>query len=235
MGGGGAHTFDFSGSGNWLITNSLVTVNGSPTIIQEDGPGTVVWQYGNVPAVVQIARYKVRSRLTAGTIILESGNLLNNLAGSQNMVNNGVFEYFGQTNAVGSVDSGTISLGITGTGPIQVGSGTLTLAGQSSYTGTNLLSGGELVAGSVEETANNTGPLGEPVTPGTISFQGGILGYSAFNGFDYSPRFDTSPGQKYQIDTASQNVNVHQRADEHWRHSCQARWWLAHTGWRGHL
>jgi fibronectin-binding autotransporter adhesin len=205
MGGGGAHTFDFSGTGNWLITNSLVTVNGSPTIVQVDGPGTVIWQYGNVPAVVQNSQIQGPVNINGGTMILESGNLLNNLTASQNMLNNGVFQYYGQTNAVGSVDSGTISLNISGTGGIQIGSGALTLSGNSTYSGTNILKGGELIAGSVE-TANPSGPLGEPVTSDSISFQGGVLGYSAFNGFDYSGRFDTAPGQQYQIDTAAQNV-----------------------------
>ncbi len=218
MGGGGAHTFDFSGTGNWYVTNSLEPVNGgSATIVQEDGPGTVTWQFaaiqgqGNTGNNLNSYPNSLQGPVTinGGTMILESGNLLSQMTlGSQNMLNNGAFVYSGQTNAngLGSVANGTISLGISGTGPIQVTSGSLTLSGNSTYTGTNILSGGELIAGSVE-TANPSGPLGEANPPqGSISFQGGILGYSAFNGYDYSPRFDTSPGQQYQIDTASANV-----------------------------
>ncbi|HEX4350498.1 MAG TPA: autotransporter-associated beta strand repeat-containing protein, partial [Verrucomicrobiae bacterium] len=209
MGGGGAHTFDFSGTGNWYVTNSLEPNNsGSATIIQLDGPGTMIWQYASLPSAnlsLQPNSLQGPVTINGGTMIDESGNLLSQVgAGSQNMLNNGVFIYSGQTNALNSVANGTISLGISGSGPIQVTSGALTLSGNNTYVGSNILSGGELIAGSVE-TANPSGPLGEAGL-NSISFQGGVLGYSAFNGFDYSPRFDTSSGQQYQIDTASANV-----------------------------
>jgi fibronectin-binding autotransporter adhesin len=212
MGGGGAHTFDFSGTGNWCITNCLMPNNsGSATIFQEDGPGTVIWQFaaiqgqGNTGNNLNSYPNSLQGpvNINAGTLVVESGNLLSAVAaGSLNMLNNGAFVYSGQTNAFGSLANGTISLGISGSGPLTVTSGALTLSGNNTYSGNNILTGGELIAGSVE-TANPSGPLGEG---GIISFQGGILGYSAFNGFDYSPRFDTSAGQQYQIDTASANV-----------------------------
>ncbi len=206
-GGGGAHTINFDGTGNWYVTNSLMAVNGSQTIVVKSGTGTMIWQYADTPVVVINSQLQGPLNINAGTLIVDSGNLLNNLTGSQNMLNNGtLFEYDGQTNALGSVANGTISLSISGTGPLQVNNGVLTLAGENTYTGNTILTGGELIAGSVESTLP-AGPLGEPSPlANTISFQGGTLGYSAFNGYDYSPRFSTAPGQLYSIDTASANV-----------------------------
>src|SRR5206468_2919107 len=92
---------------------------------------------------------------------------------------------------------------ISGTGPLQVSSGSLTLANpNSTFTGNITLSGGTLAAGA-SETPGVSGPLG---VGGTISFAGGTLAYSPYNGFDYSPRFDTAAGQVYRIDTAGQSV-----------------------------
>jgi fibronectin-binding autotransporter adhesin len=207
-GGGGSHTISFDGPGNWYVTNSLVAVNGSQTIVTKSGTGTMIWQYANVPVVVQNSQIQGPVTINAGTLILDSGNLLNNLvAGTSTILNNGtLLEYDGQANALGSLANGTIFASISGTGPIQVNNGQLTLAGANTYTGTNILTGGELIAGSVESSLPS-GPFGEPSPlANTISFQGGTLGYSAFNGYDYSPRFSTAPGQAYSIDTASQNV-----------------------------
>jgi fibronectin-binding autotransporter adhesin len=144
-----------------------------------------------------------------GTVILLSGNLFAGVTGG---MNNNLTVLRWDTSGdkqTPAETNGTIACNIAGAGPIEVDSGTLTLSGNNTYTGTNILKGGKLIAGSVE-TANPSGPLGEPANPGdqTISFQGGILGFSTVNGFDYSPRFDTSPGQQYKIDTASANVTM---------------------------
>ncbi|HXT12022.1 MAG TPA: hypothetical protein VN873_10710 [Candidatus Angelobacter sp.] len=65
-----------------------------------------------------------------------------------------------------------LSGAFTGSGILQVSAGTLALSGQSSFAGTNLLSGGELVANG-NENAGASGPLGEG---GFITFAGGVLG-----------------------------------------------------------
>jgi fibronectin-binding autotransporter adhesin len=144
-----------------------------------------------------------------GTVILLSGNLFAGVGGA---MNNNLTVLRWDTSGdkqTPAVTNGTIACNIAGAGPIEVDSGTLTLSGNNTYTGTNILKGGELIAGSLE-LATPSGPLGEPLNPGdqTISFQGGILGYSTVNNFDYSPRFSTSPGQQYKIDTASANVTM---------------------------
>jgi autotransporter-associated beta strand protein len=147
-GGGGSHTISFDGPGNWYVTNSLVAVNGSQTIISKSGTGTMIWQYAVVPVVVPNSQIQGPVTINAGTLIVDSGNLLNNLTGSQTMVNNGtLFEYDGQANALGSVANGTISLSISGTGPIQVNNGTLTLSGANTYAGGTTISAGTLQVG----------------------------------------------------------------------------------------
>ena len=80
--------------------------------------------------------------------------------------------------------------------------GTLILSGQNTLSGNISLTGGELIAGSIENVGVS-GPLGQG---GIISFTGGTLGFSANNNFDYSPRFSTAAGQAYSIDTGGQNV-----------------------------
>lgn len=201
-GGGGAHTFDFGGTGDWWVTNSMISANNSATVFTKDGPGTLKWMYS--PVLGQGGNFGPPFNINGGKVVLLSGNLLAGVTGTMNH-NGDLIQYAAGADLQNPPQtSGTISMNINGTGAIEVDSGTLTLAGTSTYTGTNFLKGGELIAGSVE-TANPSGPLGEGGA-GSISFQGGILGYSAFNGFDYSPRFDTSPGQQYKIDTASANV-----------------------------
>ena len=76
------------------------------------------------------------------------------------------------------------------------------LSGANTFSGNITLTGGELIAGSIENVGVS-GPLGQG---GIISFNGGTLGFSANNNFDYSPRFSTAAGQAYSIDTAGQNV-----------------------------
>ena len=86
---------------------------------------------------------------------------------------------------------------ISGSGPIQINAGTFTFSGQSTFSGNINLTGGELIAGSIENVGVS-GPLGQG---GTISFNGGTLGWNLANAFDYSSRFDTSASQVYNLDT----------------------------------
>ena len=82
--------------------------------------------------------------------------------------------------------------------PFRSTAGTLTFGGASTFSGNiNLTGTGELIAGSTENVGVS-GPLGQG---GTISFNGGTLGWNLANAFDYSSRFDTSANQAYNLDT----------------------------------
>ncbi|HWC58149.1 MAG TPA: autotransporter-associated beta strand repeat-containing protein, partial [Verrucomicrobiae bacterium] len=192
-GGGGANwTLDFLGNGDWQVNNNLMNDNGPGMSIQVDGPGTMFWNpalgYQNANGLVSPVV------INGGKMVLQSPHpRLSNQA----FTLTGIFDF----DAPGQAQ--TLSGVISGTGVVQVNNGTLTLSGASFYTGNTLLSGGELFVNRAENPDAATGPLG---FGGLISFTGGTLGYTVNNTFDYSSRFDTSPGQAYKIDTAGQNV-----------------------------
>lgn len=192
--GGLVQTFAFAGSGNWDVTNYLIAADGS-TLITKSGSGTLFWTGGNGsnpnPSYGSIGPVTING----GTIVLKSPNLLG--LGQNTVTNNAFLEYDDVTGGFG-----TLSGSISGSGPIQVNNGTLTLSGHNTYTGSNILTGGELIAGSAE-SPGTSGPLGSNTV---ITFAGGTLGFSVSNTFDYSSRFDTSPNQTYNIDTAGSNV-----------------------------
>jgi autotransporter-associated beta strand protein len=199
FGGGGTHTLAFDGSGNWNVTNYLVTANGSTTLLTKSGSGTMFWTGASVPNDVPNGSFTSPLTVNGGSLVLNTANLLSSsMLGPITIVNNALVEY-DEANAA----PGTLSGPISGSGSIQVNNGTLTLSGQNTYTGSDLLTDGELIPGSAE-IPGTSGPLGL----GTITFAGGTLGYSVSNSFDYSLRFDPSPNQAYSIDTAGQNVTL---------------------------
>jgi autotransporter-associated beta strand protein len=194
----GTNTLAFAGSGNWDVTNYLISANGGSTLITKSGSGTMFWTGTNDPDFGGNGSISGPLTINGGTIVLKTTNLLGPSALAQNSVSdNALLEYDEVTGGFG-----TLSGSIFGSGSIQVNNGTLTLSGTNTYTGSNILSGGELIAGSAE-IPGSYGPLG---VAGTISFIGGTLGFSVSNAFDYSSRFDTFPNQAYNIDTAGQNV-----------------------------
>ena len=195
-GGGTPFTFDFSGTGNFLIKTFLVTLNtpNNNTTFQVDTSGTVTW----TPTFDSRLNY-----LNAvASVIVNNGLLIMTtnhpkIGNTPVQINNGTFRF----DAPGAAQ--TISGVLSGAGVLQVSNGTLTLGGQSTFSGTNLLSGGTLVVNSAENTGAGTGPLG---SSSVISFAGGTLAYTVNNAFDYSLRFDTAAGQVYKFDTAGQTV-----------------------------
>ena len=126
-------------------------------------------------------------------------------AGSPGIVHNGVLlKYDVQPSAAYVTGPETIPGTISGSGPIQINAGTVTFAGANTFTGTINLTGGELIAGSIE-IPGSSGPFGQG---GIISFNGGILGWSPANAFDYSSRFDTAANQAYNIDTGGSSPTL---------------------------
>lgn len=196
-GGGGSHYWLYRGTGDWIVNNYMRsdnTANGTGLI--KDGTGTLTW-YGTNIAAATINGIIVAGGLEidTGTVIMKSPDLITS-AGIKLDPNNtgGTLLKYDATNGLGNF-SGVLS----GSGPLQVNAGSLTLSGANTYTGSNYLTGGELTVFHAENLGTN-GPLG---VGGLISFAGGTLGYSSANSYDYSARFDTSPGQQYSLDVPS--------------------------------
>ena len=201
-GGGGTHTLDFVGTGTWSVTNDLNMDNGSGSRVQVDGPGTLIWAAGhNTYSIGNSAIPSSPLNINGGSLILKSPGLFASTVSSAINNNGTLLEWDLGT------QSQTFAGNITGTGNLQVNSGTVTLGsgntgGQNTYTGNTILSGGELSVNSAENLGAS-GPLG---VGGFISFTGGTLGFSSVNTYDYSPRFTNSAGQAFSFDTAGQNV-----------------------------
>ncbi|HXR04321.1 MAG TPA: autotransporter-associated beta strand repeat-containing protein, partial [Verrucomicrobiae bacterium] len=204
-GGAGNHPFVFAGTGDWIVNNHLRSHGSSAIQPMMEGSGTFTWTGTNSGSEGSYWYDRLGNpvRFDSGTTILKSSDLLNADAGSPNIVNNGTLLKFDYTPAPGIITTpGTIAGNISGTGPFQINNGIVTFAGASTFTGNINLTGGELIAGSTENVGVS-GPLGQG---GTISFNGGTLGFGTNNVFDYSPRFSTADGQAYSIDTGGQNV-----------------------------
>ena len=195
-GGGGTHIWDFTGTGDWLVYSYMHCDNsGNGSGVTKDGTGTMYWFGTNVPNASIPVTVGAGLNLINGTMVLESPDLLIGCPLQLDVANSGgTMLIYNATNGLGAF-SGTIS----GFSPLELAIGNLTVSGFNTYSGSNYLRGGELILARGENLGVN-GPLG---VGGIITFGGGTLGYSAANTYDYSPRFDTSAGQKYQVDVPS--------------------------------
>src|SRR5262249_55319912 len=90
MGGAGAHTHVFEGTGDWIINNHLRSANSSSLVVQKGGSGTMTWTGTNVGAQAQNWFDPIGSplRITGGTVILKTSDLLTAAAGGPNIVHN---------------------------------------------------------------------------------------------------------------------------------------------------
>ena len=111
----------------------------------------------------------------------------------------------------------TWATGLTSSGGslVKSGSGTLTLSGDNTYSGSTTLSVGNLTltgnnstSGAININAGvlSLGSANAIGSSGTISFGGGTLQYTSSNTTDYSSRFSTASSQAYNIDTNGQNI-----------------------------
>jgi autotransporter-associated beta strand protein len=196
--GGTPHKIIFQGTGDFAITNNLRNNNHAPAnTIQWDATGTMTWSAGGANDKFNDAGLS-NVFFNAGTVVIKSNGLLPIVSGGLLSNNAAVLKLDAAPTAQDS-----FAFPISGTGSLQVNSGTWKFSSASNiFTGNIQISGGEWVA-DANENAGISGPLG---VGGTISFSGGTLGYGPSNAFDYSPRFSTSSGQAYSIDTGGQNI-----------------------------
>ncbi len=165
---------------NITLASALSSSGGSITKL---GSGTLTLSGNN--------SYTGTTALSEGTLQIGSGGTTGTL-GSGAVINDGMV-VFNRTNSI------SVSNSISGTGGIaQIGSGTLTLSGNNSFTGGAILSAGTLELGSA-------GALG---SSGYLIFTGGTLRFSATNTTDYSSRFFYVNGQFFRLDTNGQNVSL---------------------------
>lgn len=139
--------------------------------------------------------------ITSGTVqfINHTSGTLGGLAGTQG---------FALTNDLGQAvtlnvgrnhENTTFSGVLSGSGSlVKTGTGTLTLSGNSAYTGGTVIGAGTLALGSA-------GALGNT---GTLAFTGGTLRFSSANTTDYSARFSQAAGQQFRLDTNGQSVTL---------------------------
>ena len=188
-GAGAVFTLDFSGTGNWVVSNYLGNNNGPTITIEQDGPGTLTW---TPTGYVDADGISSPITITGGTLILAGPHpLINN----QQIIDDAgaTFEF----NAPGQ--SQTLAGAILGGGVVQVNAGTLTLGGQSAFTGNLVLNGGTVLADGAEN--GTAGPLGEG---NNIVFNGGTLEFTSIDFADYSAVFSTTAGQQYKINANGQ-------------------------------
>lgn len=196
-GGGGAHTFVMQGTGDFIIDHHMRTHNNAPSVITMESTGTLYWSRTR-----DCAPYDsfIQGPLTisSGRLVVKSANLINDIRTPGSIVNNALLEYDAGSGA------DLVTAIISGTGNLKVTSGKLTLAGANTFSGNITLSGGTLYA-NAPEVLGASGPLG---VGGTISFEGGTLGWGPANNYDYSPRFATGSGQAYSFDTGGREVTL---------------------------
>ena len=110
LGAGGAHTFNFSGSGNWIVNNYFRNFNNAATLIAKSGTGTMTWTGTNVGSAVGGSLIASPLTVDEGTLILKTGDLL----GAQTLnVNAGLLKY-----DIGTA-AGTLSGNLNGAAPLK--------------------------------------------------------------------------------------------------------------------
>jgi len=180
-------TVNSAGTYKFLSSNQQGSLTGPGTLTLNNS-GTLILDVSNqLTGAVTI---------NSGTLQIGNGDTLGSLGNNPPVTDNGTLAF----NRTDTVTVGNLIS--SGGGVSYLGSGTVNITAQSTYSGTTLLGNG-LVHLGAPENGGVAGPLGNG---GTISMNGGWLQYSSLNSYDYSGRFNTAGAQALNVDTAGQNV-----------------------------
>jgi autotransporter-associated beta strand protein len=153
-----------------LITDNSVLIYNTPSTITHSGaisgPGTFTKSGNGVLTLSGANSYTGTTTVTAGTLQLGDGTATGNIIPAANLITDNAGLRYNTPSTI--THSGVISGPGTFT---KLGTGTLTLSGANSYTGTTTVSAGELQFNGV-----NTGASAKTVSGGTLSGTGTIPG-----------------------------------------------------------
>ncbi len=179
-----------------MLLLNVATYLTSPPI---SGTGSLTKQGLGTLSLPGVNNYGGSTVVSEGTLALTEAGQLGGGTYSMPIINNGTISI---ASSAAQVLSGVIS----GTGTLnKSGSGALTLSNANTYAGGSSLDAG-VVSLASPETAGVSGPLGTATAVGSISLGGAMLRHSSVNQYDYSSRFSTADNQRYDIDTAGQDV-----------------------------
>ncbi len=206
------------GKVTFLAGGAFIDSNGHEIKIAEslEGVGGLTKQGAGSLTLAALNTFTGDTVIEAGTLILGHADALR--SSTYRSAAGGGSLSFGSHSAVSlgglagdaNIDLGNVALSVGRNGADTTYSGSLsgeggslikTGAGDLTLTGSNTHSRTTVDFGTL--TLGSAGALG---TTGTISFEFGRLRFTAANTLDYSGRFATSEGQRYEIDTNGQNV-----------------------------
>lgn len=198
-----------SGSRQTRLTNGSIAID-SELIVHQTGYGDFYLD-ASATGAGRLTKTGLGTMYITGSQGWTGGTVINQ--GTLSLLDNGSSSLTGNITNYGNFQIGSHRQGvdfgsITGIGTLTVStSGTATLIGGNTYTGTTILDNGVLHLGAAE-VEGVSGPLGASAAdnPGSIVFNYGVLQYSELNQHDYSGRFSQERDQTFRVDTNGQNV-----------------------------
>lgn len=169
--GGTGYTFDFSGTGNWIVDNYLMpeNVTTNPSVVKVEGPGAVVWSAGSTGSYFPSGPLNDIT-INGGALILRSA------FPSPDQLHNCTISNFATLtyDPVDPTDVQTLGGLITGTGRLVVNNGTLILGSGSTFV-LNTYSGGTIISNGIVELTDSPASGSSPFGSGSIVNNGAIV------------------------------------------------------------